>query len=94
MVMIGCAVLVTVFDSFRKVSGIFETIASVFGIIFVLALFGTLYSSLLSLSSCSRFVAELGKYLKGQRKSVLLSESYSHYVAFFREELKKRTSRG
>lgn len=89
MVMVGCAVLITIFDSFRKVSEVFETIGSVFGIIFVLALFGTLYSSCLSLSSSSRFVAELGKYLKSQRKTVLLSESYSHYVASFRQEMKK-----
>jgi hypothetical protein len=94
IVMIGCAALGTIFDSFRKVSGIFETIASIFGIIFALALFGTLYSSLLSISSSSRFVSELGKYLKSQRKSVLLSGSYSNYVTIFREELKKRTRRG
>lgn len=83
IVLVVCGVLGEVSDRLSKIVGAFGVITAICGIIITLALFGTLYSSLLSLSSSSRFVADVAKFLKKQRSVALKATSYREFLTSY-----------
>ena len=86
IVLVVCVVLASILDLINrawKAWGIFEGIFTICMLIMVLTFFGTLYSSLLSLSSSSQFVAEVAKLLKRQRSTALKATSYREFLSAF-----------
>jgi hypothetical protein len=83
MAMASCALLSWIFSLLEKYSVVFEWISGLFLIFLILAFFGVLYSSALSISSNVTFVYVLGRFLKKQRSEVLISLTYSDYISSY-----------